>query len=366
MKYKISGYTTSRNALTMVYPFTESILSVLEFADEVIVVDTSKTTSKTISDPQEGTLEQLLELSKRDSRVKIYHTEEFDWKAPNHGIFDGKTKALARSKCTGDFLFQFDLDEIVHLNDAKKIRPLIEKLNYLRECPVLALPVIEYWGNSIPTTKDGLNVKSGKVRMDINPWKWRISRNLPHITHGIPIHLRTTINELDYSLPGSDGCNLISITTGKDVPFISFVTDQDERLRQMALKENPKLVPVYEKWFNKIIEELPGVHHYSWISIERKIKQYREFWTGFWQSLYGITKDERTNPFFPGLLWSEVTNEMIKEKAKELETLTGGHIFHSPFSPSKLTPWIQINRDHPEIIKEWILNLSKEEGNVNK
>jgi hypothetical protein len=38
---KLSGYTTVRNALSMDYPFVESIGSMLEFCDEVCVLDSS-------------------------------------------------------------------------------------------------------------------------------------------------------------------------------------------------------------------------------------------------------------------------------------------------------------------------------------
>ena len=44
---------------------------------------------------------------------------------------------------------------------------------------LICLPVIEYWG------------KNEKVRIDVNPWKWRLSKNRPYITHGIPAKLHT-------------------------------------------------------------------------------------------------------------------------------------------------------------------------------
>lgn len=335
MSYKISAYTTIRNAVEMDFPFEESIKSMLQFADEVVVVDSGN--------GSDSTSEQISQLISEDSRVKLIQTEQFDWSAPNHGIFDGQTKALARAHCKGDFLWQFDTDEIVHELDAPKIRPLIEKLNYLQQCPIVALPVVEYWGSK------------GKVRADINPWKARLSRNLPDITHGIPVHLRRKFNGLDYASPGTDTCDYISKSTGKLFPVMGFIDPQIDNIRQMCLK-NPKLVPAYEKWFNNAVNELPGVFHYSWFSIERKIIQYRKFWTSFWKAMYGPdsaqNKDPDWNPFFE-VPWSQVTDEMIKSKAQELETHTGGHIFHSRWSGVQ-TPHVTIRRDHPKIIQEWI------------
>jgi len=33
----------------------------------------------------------------------------------------------------------------------------------------------------------------------------------------------------------------------------------------------------YQNWFNQAIDQLPGVHHYSWFDIGRKIKTYRTY-----------------------------------------------------------------------------------------
>lgn len=320
----------------MDYPFIESIKSMLQFADEVVVVDTS--------DGRDDTLQKLENLNRSDSRVRVLHTDNFDWTAPNHGIFDGQTKAMARIACKGDFLWQFDVDEVVHELDAPKVQTLINMmLSQPMSSPIIALPVVEYWGSK------------GKVRADINPWKARLSRNLPDITHGIPKHLRRTVNGLPYASPGTDTCDYISKSTGLVIPVIGFMNQFEEYTRQTCL-QNSRLVSTYEKWFNGKVNELPGVFHYSWFSIERKIKQYRLFWTDFWKAMYGPVeaqnKDPNWNPFFE-VPWSEVTDEMITAKAKELEEKTGGHIFHSRWNGSQ-TPHVTIHRDHPALIKEWV------------
>jgi hypothetical protein len=129
-----------------------------------------------------------------------------------------------------------------------------------------------------------------------------------------------------------------------------------ENVRQISL-QNPKMLSLYENWFNSAVNDLPGVFHYSWFSIERKIKQYREFWTDFWKAMYGPdsaqNKDRDWNPFFE-LPWSKVTDQMIKEKAKELETKTGGHIFHTRWLGNSI-PHVTIHREHPKIMNEWII-----------
>ena len=137
----------------------------LNFCDEVVVVDGGSS---------DGTWEELKEWSNSEEKLKV-HLVERDWDDSRFAVFDGAQKAEARKRCTSDFLWQQDADEVVHENDYKKIYELCK--NFPTQCDLVSLPVIEYWGGP------------QKVRMDINPWKWRISRNMPHITHGIPKEL---------------------------------------------------------------------------------------------------------------------------------------------------------------------------------
>lgn len=333
---KISAYTTTRNCLEMDYPFVESIESMLAFADEVVIVDTS--------DGRDATFDHLKAMEAKEKRVVVIDARDrFDWRAPNHGIFDGQTKALSRSSCTGQFLWQFDVDEVVHEVDAPKIRKLIENSKHLQGAPLLALPVVEYWG------------RNGKVRVDVNPWKARLSRNLPDFTHGIPKPLRRQFNGLDYASPGTDTCDYISKATGMPIPIMGFVPDQIEYLRRGCVS-NHKMIETYARWYNSAIDTLPGVFHYSWFNIERKIRQYKLFWTDFWKAMYGPdssqNKDPNWNPFFE-VPWSQVTDEMIVAKAEELETKTGGHIFHSRWNGTSI-PHVTIKRNHPQAIQEWV------------
>ena len=330
---------TLRNAREMDYPFEQSISSMMTFCDEVCVLDSS--------DKQDGTWEKLTELQTRYPGVLKIHHENINWSAPNHGIFDGQTKQLAREMCRGQYLWQCDSDEIVHEDHAPLIRPLIEQIGaQFQKVPVLALPVVEYWGGT------------GKVRIDVNPWKWRVTLNIKDIVHGIPSELRWNdpLSGLDYARPGTDTCDYISRATGERYPCIFFIPPEVDKARVNAIRSNPaseENLKGFEVWFNSTLQQLPGVFHYSWFSIERKILQYQMFWTGFWKAMYNENRDERQNPFFPGLLWSEVTDEMIKEKALILEANTGGHIFHTPWDGSK-TNSIRVFKNHPAVMDEWI------------
>lgn len=326
---KISAYTYVKNAVEMDYPFAESIESHLKFADEVVVVDAS--------DKSDGTKEILADLKRKNSNLKLY-TATMNWKVPNYGVYDGVLKQVARTHCTGDFLWQFDSDELVHEKDRLILEDIIKQTGMLQDNLLLCLPVVEYWGGF------------DKVRIDVNPWKWRLSKNHPEITHGIPISHREIRNGLVYAKPGTDGCDYIVKSQGLVIPSVNFYDKSADTLRQKALQGDEQARLQYEAWFNQMVNILPSVYHMSWFSIKSKMEKYRDFFGDFWKAMYGDNRS--TNMFFKGVDWKNVTPEMIEAKAKELQQGTGGHIFHTPW-PGTRTPHIQIKKPAPEIIQGW-------------
>ena len=152
----LSGYTTSYNAIKMGYPFVQSIASVLPIVDELIVVDHS----------DDGTLDVLKDIAENEPKLQIYSREWGDEPGA-----DGLAKAYARALCGSDFCLQFDLDEAIHEEDYFKWKSILKR--FPTQADILHLPVIEVWG-------DGEHVTGRR-----HPWKWRMSRNNPQITHGI-------------------------------------------------------------------------------------------------------------------------------------------------------------------------------------
>ena len=330
---RISGYTTTHNCATHGYPFEESIQSMAGFCDEIVVVDAGST---------DGTIERLRDLSARDSRIKV-HILPVDWNSKTFAYeSDGKLKARARSLCSGEICWQQDVDEIVHENDYEKIRHLAR--SFPASVDIIALPVVEYWGPN-------------KVRMDINPWKWRMSRNSSHITHGIPgSHRKFDDDGEVYAMPGTDGCDYINAGTLEPIPFVTFVTVESEQARIFSL-QNPDhpVMQQYEAWFNQVVESVPGVHHYSWFNIARKIRNYRDHWSRFWSSLYNKKyEDTPENNVFMDKSWKDVTEDDIASVASAISSGTGGWIFHSRIDMSHRTPHIVVKRDHPAVMFDWI------------
>lgn len=330
MDYKpsISGYTTVYNCVKQDYPFVECIESMLQFCEEVCVVDGGST---------DGTWEKLKDLSEKNSNIVIKQVHR-DWNHLRFAVFDGMQKAEARSMCKSTFCWQMDSDEIVHEFDSKKIIDLCSK--FPPNVDLISLPVIEYWGGP------------EKVRLDIMPWKWRLSRNKKNITHGIPSDLRRHDSNGDlYAAEGTDGCDMIDSQTGSRIPHVTFYTSEADQVRRSALVGNQQALKDYNIWFNNVINNLPGVFHYSWFNLERKIKLYKDYWTKHWESLSGKKYEDTaaSNMMFDHP-WSKVTDEMIEKRAKEFKEKLGGWIWHQKWDGKTTTPHLTVEKTQPKIM----------------
>lgn len=327
----ISGYTTTKDCIKQQYPFEQCIESMLGFCDEVVIVDGGST---------DGTWEKLLSLAEKEKRLKL-HQQKRDWSHKRFAVFDGQQKALARALCTSEFCWQMDSDEIVHESDYDKIKNIVKHAT--KNVTMVALPVIEYWGCP------------DKVRVDITPWKWRISRNDPMITHGIPSEFRRFDEDGElYSAPGCDGCFMIRADSYEPVPFMTFYTPEIEQLRQAAFS-NPAALQKYEEWFNNATADLPSVHHFSWIDIKRKIHTYKNYWSRHWESLHNTPQEDtaENNKFFDKP-WSEVSDAEIDALASRLTNEMGGWVFHSRVDFTNKTPSMKCKQGLPRVMKGWV------------
>jgi glycosyltransferase involved in cell wall biosynthesis len=314
----ISGYTTVLDCIKHGYPYEDSIRSLLGFCDEVVIVDGGS---------KDGTWERLSNWSASETKIKLIRNER-DWNHPRFAVFDGDQKAVARSHCTGDFCWQMDADEILPESDWSKVREICK--GFPKGTNLICLPVVEYWGSK------------EKVRMDVTPWKWRLSRNIPTITHGIPEQLRLVDeNGLTYARQGTDGCDYISNITGFPVPSGNFYTEEAHRARVAALSGHQEALHAYQTWFKNVVNSIPTVRHYSWFDIERKIRTYKDYWQRHWESLYDIRQEDTAeNNMFFDKPWRDVTEDEIKSLAQRLSNELGGHVFHTKINWNRKAPHI--------------------------
>ncbi len=308
---KIAGYTHILNPKTHGYPFIQSIASMLGFCDEVIVVDGGSTDS-TLNDLKVEFNEYL-----HNEQLKIV-TREWDHEEPG---MDGMQKAFGRALVSPEmeFLWQQDADEVVHEADYGKIRDICKR--FPSDIDVVHLPVVELWGDQ------------RHARTDRHSWKWRLSRNNLRVTHGINTAARIMDPQTGrfYAKPGmSDGCEMIDIVTGEHLPHRGFYTGELEQLR----REDPE---EYGRKMNETFAKLPSVWHYSWADLQRKVKNFRDFWDKQWQVLYQTP----AKPRFPDV----VTDEDVVKKAAELLERGGEH---------GSSPTFILDIEPPDSMKGWV------------
>lgn len=287
----ISAYTTVYNCVKNTYPFEEAIKSFL-WCDEVVVVDGGST---------DGTREKLEELVEEFPHIKIYDMP-ISWTTPGK---DGQQKAIARTMCMSEFCLQFDADEICGGSITKWKRLAKEMPNNVN---IYELFVAEPFGAE----------NQLRLNKSHNPLKWRLSRNIPEITHGIPDFDRIDKDGEVFSSGKSDGCFYIHVVDNKMMPS----TVPDKKLLDLySLRE--KDVAQYAKLAQEIMEHQPYVIHLGHVDLVKKIKLYLNEWHEWWCSLYGKDPtDPKNNLYFPGKRLDEITEDDILNKVEQLKQET--------------------------------------------
>ncbi len=108
---KISGFTIVRNAEKYYFPIKQSIESILPLVDEFIIA---------LGDSDDKTEEIINSIS--SDKIKIYR-RTWDLSPNNKSHIYSDETNFALSKCTGDWCFYIQADEVVHENDL----PIIKK-----------------------------------------------------------------------------------------------------------------------------------------------------------------------------------------------------------------------------------------------
>lgn len=100
----ISGFTMVRNADKFYFPIKESILSILPIVDEFVIALGK-------GDDHDKTEELIRSID--SPKIKIFH-REWDAKSMVDGYIYAEETNFALSKCTGDWCFYLQADELMH------------------------------------------------------------------------------------------------------------------------------------------------------------------------------------------------------------------------------------------------------------
>jgi len=134
---KISGFSFVRNGAKLYYPVVESIRSILPICDEFVIAVGE-------GDEDDGTREAIAAIG--DPRVRIIDTvwEEEYFK---RGIINALQTDIAMHRCSGDWLFYLQADEVVHEKYLPVIKARCESLLDRSEVEGLLFRYKHFWGD---------------------------------------------------------------------------------------------------------------------------------------------------------------------------------------------------------------------------
>jgi len=134
---KISGFSMGKNAVKLYYPMKQAVMSILPIVDEFVVALGN-------NDEDDKTREQILSIG--SDKIKIIDTVWNIEKYPR-GMEHAHQTDIAKSHCTGDWLFYLQSDEVIH----EKYLPIIQKrcLELLddKEIEGLVFDYKHFWGD---------------------------------------------------------------------------------------------------------------------------------------------------------------------------------------------------------------------------
>ena len=290
---EVSAYTTTWNCAAGGYPVEESILS-FSWCDKIIVVDGGST---------DGTRERLEKLKEQlGDKLEIY---DIPIDEANPGK-DGYQKAMSLAMCATPFAIQFDVDEICK-GDPQKWKSMIK--DSFSSTDILNLPVMEPYGE----------LSRIRINEDHTPWKWRVYRTKPEISHGIPEGDRLEQGGKIYSKGGSDGCVPIHVVNNQLYP--SKAVGSARKLTELKRKRDWAEYKL--AWEALVGSGEPYILHLGHVNLKQKIEHYLSSWRVWWNQLYNKDPaDPKNNLFFPGVELSNIDEKMIGVKVEELKNKT--------------------------------------------
>jgi len=111
---KISGFTFIRNGTILGYPFIESINSILPICDEFIIA---------VGPSEDDTLTLLKKI--KSKKIKIIQTQ-WNENMKDRGFVYAQQKMIAQFNCSGDWAFYLEGDEVIHQDDLKTIKNMMQ------------------------------------------------------------------------------------------------------------------------------------------------------------------------------------------------------------------------------------------------
>ncbi len=134
---KISGFSFVRNGVSLYYPIVESIKSILPIVDEFFIAVGK-------SSDGDDTRKRIEKIG--NPKVKIIDTV-WEEKYFKKGIINSIQTDIAMKKCSGDWLFYLQADEVIHEKYLEIIKNRCEELIDDKEVEGLLFRYKHFWGD---------------------------------------------------------------------------------------------------------------------------------------------------------------------------------------------------------------------------
>ncbi len=134
---KISGFSMVRNATKLYYPIKEAILSILPICDEFVVAVGK-------GDPDDNTRAEIESIG--SNKVEIVDTV-WDIENQRGGRVHAEQTNIALERCTGDWCFYIQADEVIHEKYLAVIKDRCRELLDDEEVEGLVFDYKHFWGD---------------------------------------------------------------------------------------------------------------------------------------------------------------------------------------------------------------------------
>jgi hypothetical protein len=164
---KVSGFSFVRDAVRLDFPLVEAVTSVLPICDEFFIA---------VGDCSDGTVELLESIDSK--KLNIIHTT-WDPKLFVRGAINAQQTNVALGRCTGDWAFYIQADEVLHEKYHSTVLEQMEKNLERREVEGLLFDYVHFWGSydRYHTSHNWYSKEVRVIRNGIGTKSWRSAQS---------------------------------------------------------------------------------------------------------------------------------------------------------------------------------------------
>lgn len=133
----ISGFTFIRNGEQLGYPYLASIRSILPICHEFVIA---------VGESEDNTLQVLQSFAEDEPKIRIIPTT-WNEKMIDRGFVYAQQKMIAQFNCTGDWVFYFEGDEVLHEDDIERLHQRVKTVHPNEKIEALVFDYYHFFGS---------------------------------------------------------------------------------------------------------------------------------------------------------------------------------------------------------------------------